>query len=173
MVVAGGIMDFLNPDSDTSQAPNSEQKTTTTNPTPEEVLSPEEAIKKKAEENLSYKKRLRDVQITTNDGQYSVKVILNADSNLSANLTKQSVRKDVSSVFYGLFKEDAGVEYAVVTTYYPTVDAYGNKNEAIIYQARLVASEAKKINWSQDKTQVEASILPDLWETELDKLDQL
>lgn len=166
----GKKLDGPTPNSETSPSPTNQPSVAPTIA----QLTPEAKIEKIVKDGLLSSKKLREVKVTTeSDEKYGVKVSLNGSENISSNLTQLGIKKDVSSVFYSLYKEGLGIEYAVVTSYYPTTDKYGNKSEAIIYQARLIASEASKVNWSQDKSMLLGTTLQAIWAVEVDKLNQL
>ena len=150
--------------------------TSKSNQTPTSVitLTPEEKLRKNINDELLLGGKIKDIKITDGESNtYSVKVILVANENLTKELTKVGIKKDVGDTFYSIYKEDLGVQYAVVSVNYPTIDKYGNKDEAIIYQARLTKDEASKINWSLDKTLIKGKVIPELWEVEQDNLGRL
>lgn len=141
--------------------------------TPTEVTS-EQKIEKAIKDELVSSSKIKEVKITkTQNESFDVQVNLNASENISSNLTQLGIKKDVSSVFYGLYKSDHQIENATITSYYPTTDKYGNKGEAVIYKASLSRVEAQKINWYQDKSLLRSTILPSVWKIEVDNLSQL
>ncbi len=150
--------------------------TNKSNQTPTSVvtLTPEEKLRKNINDELLLGGEIKDIKITKGESNtFSVKVTLNANENLTKELTKVGIKKDVGDTYYSIYKEDLGVQYAVVSVWYPTINKYGNKSEAIIYQARLTKDEVSKINWSLDKTLIKGKVIPELWEVEQDNLDRL
>lgn len=137
-------------------------------------LTPEQKIEEIIKDELLSSSKIKKVEITKSQtGSFEVHASLNASENISSNLTQLGIKKDVSSVFYGLYKSNHQIENVIVTSYYLTTDKYGNKGEAVIYKASLSKAEAQKINWSQDKSLLRGTILPAVWKVELDKLNQL
>jgi hypothetical protein len=153
--------------------------TASTSPTIEPTSTPteltlEQRLEKAIKEELVSSSKIKEVKTIKNqDGSLIVEVNLNASENISSNLTQLGIKKDVSSVFYGLYKSDFQIENVIVTSYYPTTDKYGNKGEAVIYKSTLSKAEAQKVNWSQDKSLLKGTTLPSVWKVEVDNLNQL
>ena len=100
-------------------------------------------------------------------GGWNVTIDFNASDNLSTNLRKVGIEKQMSELYIALYKSGKDVRTTTVTAYFPLVDQYGNENDRAIYQSTLTKEEASKVNWNADQSSLKLSILPKVWTTTL------
>lgn len=137
------------------------------------ALSEQDQIKKLVTDQLQVKNNmdkdgLKNVEIIENDnGGWSVSVDFNADDNLTTNLRKVGIEKQMSELYITLFKSGKDIRTATITAYFPLQDQYGNVNDRAVYQSTLEKEEADKVNWNADESSLKLSILPKVWTTTL------
>lgn len=119
-------------------------------------------------QNNMKKDNLKKLEVTEQeDGGWAVTVEFNASDNLSTNLRKVGIEKQMSELYIELYKNGKDVRTATLTAYFPLQDQYGNVNDRAIYQSTLEKEEATKVNWNADQSSLKLSILPKVWTTTL------
>lgn len=144
---------------------------------PQEPASPEEKMRQLVAAALSgqantKKERLRrvavfpqDVDENGNNSAWGVRVEFNADENLTTNLIKKGIEKQMSEVYQALYTSGLPITLVTIEAYYPLVDKYGNKSDSRVRQTTLEQAEAKKINWSADQSTLLMNIVPGVWDS--------
>lgn len=136
-------------------------------------LSKEDQIKAMVKEQLKgtnnmKRNNLKKVEVTEQEGGgWNVTVDFNADDNLTTNLRKVGIEKEMSELYITLYKSGKDVSNATITAYFPLVDQYGKENDRAVYQSTLDKAEASKVNWNADQSSLKLSILPKVWTTTL------
>lgn len=119
-------------------------------------------------QNNMKRDNLKKLEVTEQEsGGWNVTVDFNASDNLSTNLRKVGIEKQMSELYIALYKSGKDVKTTTVTAYFPLVDQYGNENDRAIYQSTLTNEEARKVNWNADQSSLKLSILPKVWTTTL------
>ncbi len=109
---------------------------------------------------------LRSVDVVPQiDGGWGVFVEMNADSNLTSNMTKQGIELEMAKVYAAVYTSGLDVKTASVAAYLPGTDQYGNSSDFLAYKTILPASDGNKVNWKQDPAVLGLQVLPNLWET--------
>lgn len=161
-------------------------KTTTTTPNTQEeaktepttapqapALSEQDQVKALVTEQLKGQNNMkRDnlkklVVAEMEGGGWNVTIDFNASDNLSMNLRKVGIEKQMSELYIALYKSGKDVRTTTITAYFPLVDQYGKENDRAIYQSTLDKVEAGKVNWTADQSSLKLSILPKVWTTTL------
>jgi len=137
------------------------------------VLSEHDQIKKLVTDQLQGKNNmdkdnLKKVEVTEHDdGGWNVAIDFNAGDNLTTNLRKGGIEKQMSELYITLFKSGKDIPEVTITAYFPLQDQYGNVNDRAVYQSTLGKEEADKVNWNADESSLKLSILPKVWTTTL------
>lgn len=119
-------------------------------------------------QNNMKKDNLKKLEVIEQEGGgWAVTVDFNASDNLSTNLRKVGIEKQMSELYIALYKSGKDVRTATLTAYFPLQDQYGNVNDRAIYQSTLEKEEASKVNWNADQSSLKLSILPKVWTTTL------
>lgn len=119
-------------------------------------------------QNNMKRDNLKKLEVTEQEsGGWNVTVDFNASDNLSTNLRKVGIEKQMSELYIALYKSGKDVRTTTVTAYFPLVDQYGKENDRAIYQSTLDKEEASKVNWDADQSSLKLSILPKVWTTTL------
>lgn len=109
---------------------------------------------------------LRSVDVVSQiNGGWGVFVEMNADSNLTSNMTKQDIELEMTKVYTAIYTSGIDVKTASVAAYLPGTDQYGNSSDFLAYKTILPASDGDKVNWKQDPAVLGLQVLPNLWET--------
>jgi len=137
------------------------------------VQSEEEQVKKivtdqlKGQNNMK-RENLKKVEVTEQGGGgWEVIVEFNASDNLSTNLRKVGIEKQMSELYISLYRSGKDIKTVSVSAYFPLVDQYGNENDRVIYASTLDSEEASKVNWNADQSSLKLSILPNVWTTSM------
>src|SRR5690606_4973824 len=83
---------------------------------------------------------------TAEEGDKFVFARLNADENMTNNMTRLSILMDTKKIFEHLFKVE-GVSQAVLKWQLPLVDQYGNEQLGEVLRVEINKEIADKINW--------------------------
>lgn len=160
-------------DTKTATSTNSQEQVksepTTAPQAPE--LSEQDQIKKLVADQLTgqnnmKKDNLKKVEVTEQEnGGWDITVDFNANDNLSMNLRKVGIEKQMSELYIALYKSGKDIRTVTVTAYFPLQDNYGKVNDRAIYQSTLDKEEASKVNWDADQSSLKLSILPKVWTT--------
>lgn len=90
-------------------------------------------------------------------------ITLNADENLSSNLTKGGILMDSSDLFKSLF-ENSEIEEVVLFWQLTLVDTYGNEKDDTVLKVALTKEIAGKINWDNFDRNNYSKVASDYWE---------
>lgn len=115
---------------------------------------------------MSHEDKLRSVDVVSQiDGWWGVFVEFNSDDNLTPNLMKQGIEKQMSDIYIALYTSGIDVRTASAAGYLQPTDKYGNTNDGMVYKSLLGKDVSGKVNWQADKATLELQILPGLWTT--------
>lgn len=103
------------------------------------------------------------------EGMYVVTAIINADENLTEDLMKKGIWLDMSMIYITSFRELKNVSQVTVIANAILVDKYGKENNLPVLKTMLVKSEADKVNWNADESTLSLQILPQVWESQIDR----
>jgi len=135
------------------------QKANVTETTPvstNQVTTPETSdtilvndMKKIITDKLGKKNNLK--KNTINDIQYVAEdkgaiIAVNANENLTKNMTKKGIWMDSKKILQPLSKLD-GLDIIIIHWYYPLVDTYGNEKDGIVMSFEINKETLNKINW--------------------------
>lgn len=119
--------------------------------------------------NESNENHLRSVSVMEDpQGGWDVNVQLNSDDNLTENLTKTGVLSQISDEFIALYNGTSSISSVSVEAFMQLTDKYGNTKDGMVYSATLDKATASQVNWNNDKSLLELSILPGVWQTDYD-----
>ncbi len=97
------------------------------------------------------------------DGGWGVFVEFNANDNLTENLWKIGMEKQMAEVYKALYTGDMDIRTASAAAYFLLVDKYGNEKDDMVYKTILDKEEADKVNWDADDSMLKIEILPSVW----------
>lgn len=142
----------VNKNSEEQKAEDAETKPTTTTQvstaeTSETILVND--IKKIVTDELGKKNNLKkntikDVQYVASDK--GAIIALNANENLTTNMTKKGMWKDSKDILQPLSKVN-GLDIIIIHWYFPLVDTYGNEKDGIVMSFEINKETLNKINW--------------------------
>lgn len=150
-----------------AQAPNEP-----TNP-PAPTLSEQDQIKMLVSDQLKgqngmKKDKLKSVEVTEQkNGGWDVAVEFNASDNLTKNLQRSGIERQMSEIYTALYKSGKNIKTTSVNAYFPLRDQYGNVSDFVVYATTLDSDEASKVNWNVDQSLLNISILPGIWTTNM------
>ncbi len=133
--------------------------------TPEEKIKAIVANELKGQ-NSNKQDRLRQVAITptTEAGEsFIIRVVFNADENLTSNLKKQGIELQMAKLYQQLYTNKLPINRIVIQAYTNLVDQYGNEHDTEVFETFLNKDEADKINWTADTTTLQMQIIPGVW----------
>jgi|WetSurMetagenome_2_1015567.scaffolds.fasta_scaffold14354_4 hypothetical protein len=122
------------------------------------------------------REKFREITINPaydNKNEYVVYVAINCETNLTSEYVKNGTYMDNSDVYLSLYKTSLNVRTATIATYCPTTDKYGNTDDQVVLKTTLNSDEASKINWKQDKSILELKIIPEVWTTNKNLINNL
>ncbi len=95
----------------------------------------------------------------------TVNVDFNMDQNLTTDLTRDSLKQEMSDIYIALFNQsNIQLNTVSVMAWGPFQDQYGNTSYQRAVGAKLTNDVASKINWSLDTASLELNIIPGLWQ---------
>ena len=119
-------------------------------------------------QNGMKKDKLKSVEVSEQkNGGWGVAVEFNASDNLTKNLQRSGIERQMSEVYTALYKSGKNIKTASVNAYFPLRDQYGNVSDYVIYATTLDGDEASKVNWNVDQSVLNLSILPGIWTTNM------
>lgn len=138
--------------------------------------TPEQRIEAKIRSTLrartnTDKDTFKEIRVNKSFGDeegYVVTVLFNGNDNLSEDLIKKGIWKDMGEIYTALYKEPMDVVEATLLAHFPMQDRYGNSSDQMVLKTALSKAEAQKVNWSQDQATLNLQILPGVWETQKD-----
>lgn len=148
------------------------------NPTTQQVQnSPEQQIEQKIRSSLkaqtnNNKDKISEIRVNKSFGDqegYVAIVTINVDDNLTDDLTKKGIWKDMSQIYTALYKDSKDTVEATVIANMDLTDKYGNKSNQVVLKTSLASLEASKVNWNQDESMLYLEILPKVWNTQTDR----
>ncbi|MEK5332031.1 hypothetical protein [Lysinibacillus sp. FSL W8-0992] len=106
-------------------------------------------MKKIINDKLGKKNNLK--KNTINDIQYVAAdkgaiIALNANENLTKNMTKKGMWLDSKDILKPLSKVE-GLDIIIIHWYFPLVDTYGNEKDGIVMSFEINKETLNKINW--------------------------
>lgn len=117
------------------------------------------------EENNAGKQSILDINMLPAVNYDAVQIKFNASSNITNNLTRQTIVSDMSKIYISLYNSPLKWERLVLCAYLPLVDSYGNESDGLVFKTELKIDEANKINWAADESLLQMRILPNVWTT--------
>lgn len=91
---------------------------------------------------------LRDVSVVEQvDGGWGVFVEIHAQDNMTTNMIRRGIERDMVETYEALYTSGVDVRAATVTAYFPLVDQYGQSSEEAVYKTILDIDEAERVNW--------------------------
>ena len=90
------------------------------------------------------KNTIKDVQYVASDK--GAIIALNANENLTTNMTKKGMWKDSKDILQPLSKVN-GLDIIIIHWYFPLVDTYGNEKDGIVMSFEINKETLNKINW--------------------------
>lgn len=152
----------------------SNQNTQATATTPEQEIENKVRSSLKAKTNNS-KDKFVEIRVNKSFGDkegYVAIVTINADDNLSDDLTMKGIWKDMALVYTSLYKGSQDIVEATVIVHMDVVDKYGNKSDQVVMKTSLDSTEANKVNWNQDEAILYLQVLPKVWTTQTNRFTQ-
>ncbi len=139
----------------------------------------EEAIEKRirdavAKRSNTNKDKIAEIKINKSfadnaDGKFVAVVTINGSDNLSEDLIKKGIWVDMADIYMALYKNYSDIQEATIIAKFPMSDKYGNNSDEVVLKTSLSSQEAKKVNWNADKSVLELSILPNVWNTQTNR----
>jgi hypothetical protein len=117
------------------------------------------------EENNAGKQSIVDINMLPAVNHDAVQIKFNSSSNITNNLTRQTIVSDMSKIYISLYNSPLKWERLVLCAYLPLVDSYGNESDGLVFKTELKIDEANKINWAADESLLQMRILPNVWTT--------
>lgn len=96
------------------------------------------------------------------NGSSSVNVVLYETSG-----KRSLIEQTMANVYLALFKSGKPLETVTVAVQNPYTDRYGNPVDQKVYQTQLTNEVAKNINFDANEAELQITIIPGLWETQV------
>jgi hypothetical protein len=95
--------------------------------------------------NMGDKEVIRSIESQKAKGAYLLQ--LNADENLTTNMTKEGMWLDSEHLWKRVFTERSDIEAMTIEWVFPLVDVKGNSEDAIVMRLKMSKQNAADVNW--------------------------